>query len=507
MAGFLAIISFPLALAAQATPYVPVDDIAYTYIDALMSRGVLTSLSSLERPYESGRVRTAVQRARGRDNSPVIASYIDALSESIRRFELRPATYGRAQPPFFARAVFDIYGTAQSSDTRELMVADWKHDVTGAAAGYFVMGGGHLAASVRAILDNRLNHDPEFEGRKDRKIAGRTEDAYVSGQWRFGELAFGRVGRNWGPIGMSGLQLGDEAYTYDHLYGKIGTDRIHVATVITRLDNYVLSPGVESSRYFSTHRLGINRGRFELGISESFIYTGVGRGLEFSLLNPLNVYGLSWRNEKTDGNLSFGWDAAYRTRSFGTFSGQVLLDDIQIDRCDTICHEPSSYGFSLSAEGLPLGGDQRWFASYTRLSNLAYHTPNVAERYATFRTGLGRNYSDYDEVKIGADLALLPRVPLRAYVAHRRQGEGDFRKPYPDKADYETTPGFLAGTVWSVDRIGITGAALIGKDFRIEGDGGVNRNKNRANIAGYDKTAFEGRIRVTWVTPLVIRFD
>ena len=30
------------------------------------------------------------------------------------------------------------------------------------------------------------------------------------------------------------------------------------------------------------------------------------------------------------------------------------MSDIQIDRCDTVCSEPSSYGFTFSAEGIPL---------------------------------------------------------------------------------------------------------------------------------------------------------
>lgn len=508
MAALLLAAVVPIQATAQASPYLPVDDIAYKYVDALLSRGVMRNLSSLERPYEVGRVRASLESARNRDNSRVIASYLDALSVAIRRYELRnePSRPGD-HAPFRARATFDIYATAQSSDVRELMVADWNDAFTPAAGGYFVMGGGHLAASVRALLDNRLNHDPQFEGRKDRKIAGRTEDGYVSGQWKYGQLSFGRVGRNWGPIGLSGLQLGNEAYTYDHLYGKIGTDRVHVSSVAARLENYVLAPGVESSRYFSTHRLGINRGRFELGVSESFLYSGVGRGLELSLLNPLNVYGLSWRNERTDGNLSFGSDFAYRTRSYGTVSGQVLLDDIQIDRCDTICHEPSSYGYTLSAEGLPLVGDQKWFAYYTRVSNLAYHTPNISETYASFRTGLGRDYSDYDEVRVGADLAIVPRIPLRVYAAHRRQGRGDFRGDYPPKTEYETTPAFLAGTVWTVNRMGLSGAAMIGRDFRVEGDAGINQNTNRVNRANLDITEFEGRLRVTWVPRWTIRFD
>ncbi|HEX2723757.1 MAG TPA: hypothetical protein VHM24_12640 [Gemmatimonadaceae bacterium] len=501
-------LAVPFIAHAQASPYLPVDDIGYTYVDALMSRGLLTTLSAIERPYSVARIRAAIDSAKLKEKGHVIGSYLEALSEAMSRYELRNTSITEEEAaPFRARATFDFYVTGQTSDRRELMLGDWKNTVAPGIGGYFVMGGGPLAVSVRALLDNRLNHDPEFEGRKDRRIAGRTEDGYVSGQWKYGEIALGRVARNWGPIGFSGLQLGNEAYTYDHLYGRIGTDRVHVSALTARLENRVLSPGVESSRYLSTHRLGINRGRFELGLSESFIYTGVGRGLELSLLNPLNVYGLSWRNEKTDGNLSFGSDFAWRTRSFGTFSGQVLLDDVQIDQCDTVCNEPTSYAFTLTAEGLPIKGDQRWFASYTRVSNLAYRTPNVSEGYSIYLAGLGRDYSDYDEVRIGADIALLPRVPLRLYAAHRRQGEGDFRKIYPEKSQYAVTPVFLAGTVWTANRVGVSGAAMVGRDFRIQGDIGLNHNTNRMNVRGYDATELEGRVRATWVPRWRIRFD
>ena len=46
----------PVILGAQAAPYLPVDDIAYSYVDALLSRGMLQSLSVMERPYIVTRV-------------------------------------------------------------------------------------------------------------------------------------------------------------------------------------------------------------------------------------------------------------------------------------------------------------------------------------------------------------------------------------------------------------------------------------------------------------------
>lgn len=499
---------FPAGSAgSQATPYVPNDDIAYHYIDALMARGLFRGLPAMERPYHAGRLRAALDSARAEPHGRVTASYMDALSESLQRFELRRASDTSARIPFRAKATFDIYTTAQTSSHRDLMRADWNEDIEPAAAGYFVMGGGHLAGAVRAILDPRLNEDPEFSSKKDRAIAGRTEDAYLAGQWKYAEAAYGRVARSWGPHAFSGLLLGDDAYTYDHLYARVGTERIHISTVIAKLENYILAPGFESSRYFSVHRLAFNRGAWELGLSEAYLYTGVGRGLEFSLLNPLNVYGLSWKNERTDGNLSFGGDFAWKSRRFGVWSAQVLLDDIQIDRCDTVCAEPSSYGLTFSAEGIPLAGEQRGFASYTRVSNLAYRTPNVSERYSSYLVGLGRGSSDYDEVRVGLDLALVPRTPLKLYLAKRRQGQGDYRAPFPPLSEYGTTAGFLSGNVWTVSRIGASGAAVIGRDFQLTADAGVNWNRNRFNVVGQDDKQFEGRLKATWVPRWLIRFD
>ena len=50
-------------------------------------------------------------------------------------------------------------------------------------------------------FDTRLKWDPDYLGKKDRVIAGRAAEAYVSAQWRYGELFFGSVDRNWPGIG------------------------------------------------------------------------------------------------------------------------------------------------------------------------------------------------------------------------------------------------------------------------------------------------------------------
>ncbi|MFN2638413.1 MAG: hypothetical protein ABR585_15540, partial [Gemmatimonadaceae bacterium] len=109
--------------------------------------------------------------------------------------------------------------------------------------------------------------------------------------------------------------------------------------------------------------------------------------------------------------------------------------------------------------------------------------------------GLGRGFSDYDEVKLGADLALVPRTPLRLYVAHRRQGEGDYRAPYPQSANFASTPGIFSGVVMGVSRAAVSGATRW-KDFEVSGDVGINHRTNDAHQAAVTRTGFAGRVKI-----------
>lgn len=487
----------PSALSAQASAYVPLDDIAYTYVNALMARGEFRELSSLERPYTERALRTAIDSARTREPGAVITSYLDALYQAVEKYAVRPGDSDTlAAQTFRARGSVDGYATEQTSARRELMLSDQKRDFRPGGSIRVAMAGGPLVGFERVLIDSRLNVDPEFAGRKDRKLAARTEDGYVGGHWKYGELTFGRVGRNWGPPALDGLMLGDYAYTYDHLYGSVGTERIHWSTVIARLDNFLLPSGTEIQRFFSIHRIAFSLGNWDFAGSESYVYSGAGRGFEPALINPFNVYALSWRNENKDGNLGLGGEMAVRTERFGTFAGQLFIDDLQIDHgCTPACSQPSSYALTVTAEGLPLAGDQRWFASYTRVSNLAYRNKNPNETYEIYGVGLARGFSDYDELKAGLDLALVPGTPLRLYAAHRRQGEGDYHTPFPLPADWGTTPGMFSGVVMGVTRGGLSGASRW-RDFEVTGDVGVNHVTNDAHIIGLSRTSFEGRVKV-----------
>jgi hypothetical protein len=484
---------------AQASPYVPLDDIAYRYADALIARGETPYLATLERPYTARELSTASAIVLSTSHSAMIRSYALALQTALARYGSGTADQRWQNDPSEGRLFIngDVFGTGQTSGIRELMQADTSNSVTGGAGVRIGFTAGSFVAMLHPVMDNQLNNDPQFGGRKDRKVAGRTNDAYVGGQWTYVQLFLGRTARTWGPYALQGLQLGNAPYSYDHLYARFGSEKIHVTSMVAKLDDSFQSDGVHA-RYFYTHRLAGRWKGLELGASEGYVASGIGRSFDLSLANPANVYALSWRNEQDDGNLNIGADVALRTRRFGIYSAELFVDDWQVDNCDSTCHEPSSYGLTASAEGIPLFNEQRLFASYTRLTGLAYRTPNEAEQYSSFGIGLGRPFTDYDETRVGVDLAVVPYATLRVYGAYRRQGEGDYHLPFPARTSYATTVGFLSGVVERVTRVGVDGGMMIGPGVELTGDGGYNRVTNASHVNGMTRSTFEGRIRLQW---------
>jgi hypothetical protein len=129
------------------------------------------------------------------------------------------------------------------------------------------------------------------------------------------------------------------------------------------------------------------------------------------------------------------------------------------------------------------------------VSNLAYNNKNPEEHYDVFGVSLGRGFNDYDEARVGLDLAVVPRTPLKFYAAHRRQGEGSYLLPFPTPAEYATTPGIFSGVVSGITRVAVSGASRW-RDFELAGDVGVNHTTNAEHVAGSAQTGFEGRLKV-----------
>jgi hypothetical protein len=477
----------------------PLDDIAYTYIDALQARGMLRELPIIERPYTVGAVRRATTTARGTLREDGTRRWLDAIDAAADKYA--PGITDRDTAMFSAGLAANV--VSQTSGTRDLMQSDRVNTFAPGFAVRALLVAGPFTGATRVLADRRMRADPEFLGRRDRVLSARTEDGYVGVDTRFASVQIGRVARSWALPGQLGLMLSNGAYTYDHLNLRLGGEKLFLSSVIARLDDERLNFATDTmaQRYFTTHRLGLRAGRFEAGISESVIYGGVARGFQPMLASPVAPLFLTQYSDGDPINAAFGADLLFRGTRGTMLGAQIFLDDFQIDRCE-LCGEPAGIATAVVAEGVPLAGGARAFASYTRVTSLTYRAPDRFERYTSRSVGLGQRNSDFDEVRAGVDVGPVLPAPVRVYLAYRRQGAGDYREPYPPLAARATWPRIFEGVVVRTLRVAASGSARLGSSLELSVDAGLNRSTNDLRVPGATKTRGEGRVRLaiepTW---------
>ncbi len=500
-------------LRAQGSADVPLGDNAYVYLDALLARHALRSLSALERPYNVAEIARALRHEMPAHPSPIIQSYERALRRALSKYDVSGLLSDKPrQPGLHYQLGLDLYGTAESSSIRELMRANTDRNIEPGGGAEALMQLGPVTAAAHPIIDGRLNVDPEYHlfngvNVQNRADPVRIQEGYLDARWKYGEIYFGREGRNSGPTMYDGLLLGNYTYSYDHLYAVIGIPQLRMQTLVTRLNDEFYPGDTIVQRFFSWHRLSSHIKTVEIGVTESIVYGRPGQSFVFNYVNPLGLYYFSEINEEQGGqnaNKMVGLDGAWRS-PVGNFSAEAYLDDIQAfggcgGAAGPSCKKPPSGGWTLQADGIPLVGDQRLFFAYTLVSNLSYRTYEQPwTDYASYDIGLGRGFSDYDEVRGGIDLAVIPEVPLKVYAAFSRQGQGDYRIPFPPVSAFPTTPTFLSGVVSRVYRGAVSGAVSL-PWLDVSGDVGLNHVTNWDHVSETGKTLFAGRVvfTLTW---------
>jgi hypothetical protein len=108
--------------------------------------------------------------------------------------------------------------------------------------------------------------------------------------------------------------------------------------------------------------------------------------------------------------------------------------------------------------------------------------------------GLGRNFADYDQLTLRGSVMAGPGVLLEPEVTVLRQGQGDFRLPYPTVAQFDSTPTLFAQPVTRTVRLALAGQVVHGR-WTLAGNGGVHLIHN-----GPESTRWVGTIAVNWRT-------
>jgi hypothetical protein len=152
---------------------------------------------------------------------------------------------------------------------------------------------------------------------------------------------------------------------------------------------------------------------------------------------------------------------------------------------------------TLGAQG-PLGASIGWQALYTQVSSLALRAFNPADNFTDGGVGIGRNFSDQDQLTLRATLPVRGDWLLAPELTVLRQGEGNLQDPYPvpDANGVLTTPALFIGVVERTYRAAV---GLVGRTGPLDlaATAGFHHVVNSGHQEGNTVDRFEGRIQAT----------
>src|SRR5205085_12697432 len=158
----------------QASAYVPLDDWTMPYVEHLIATGAIPDPAPLTRPLR----RADVLRALGAADTARLSS---AAAATLRR--LRAALGSEPRQPHF-RVAGGVGAAVANYARRDPLAAIDSTGPRQAGSGHatgnadlaFELATGHVVATTHLELDTRLKYDPDWLGKKDRAIAGRTAE-------------------------------------------------------------------------------------------------------------------------------------------------------------------------------------------------------------------------------------------------------------------------------------------------------------------------------------------
>jgi hypothetical protein len=476
--------------AAQASPYISLDDPRLPLLEHLIARGDVEDPSPMIRPFrwaDAARVLAAADTAPDRGNGPTIRELRQSFTEDTAR----------------ARWRVEVRAGGQAYTQRRRDPMHLGGDGGAKPYGDFGLTGvfGPVVGVTRPAIEPRLFGDPDWPngprpGREHENVTARLIDGYLSGQFKYGALTYGQLQRNWGPPGLPGIIVSNVAYERQGLSIELGTRKVRLTAIGSDLRPQRDSLGQVVNRYFFAHRLEaqVTR-RLRLAAWESLIIQGVGRTIETPFANPLSpsVLANNLGIADTGSNLMFGLDASWRAGRRTTIQVQAGLDDFwyndRVQKQDRWAFTVAGYG----AIGRTLG----WRGYYTQVSSLALRTANPLENFTDQGVGIGRNWSDMDQALVAVTIPVRRRWLVSPELAFQRQGEGRIDAPYPPLVKgRQVLPMLFIGTVEHTYRVGLGVSGREGP-LDLTANAGFHHVTNDQNQPGVNANRFVAQLQAT----------
>ena len=322
--------------------------------------------------------------------------------------------------------------------------------------------------------------------------SGETDISGISFENEWMIIQFGRGRQSWGAGNDIQLSLSEKSNSYDYGmldldFGKLKVRYFHgfLETDSNSVNRYISGRGIEWN----------NQKNFLIGLSETIIYSGKNRPIDFSYFNPMSTH---LEIELNDRQNSLGSDAGngiwqlsldYFLKDKIRLSGNYLFDEFTLDQKQKDDGKGSGNAFSYRVLFAPIKTVNSYISCYISIISVGTHAfkhedgnNNFVQRNDPLGWHIG---SDSRERKVGLNWFYQNKVLTSINMGIRNIGENNFiNNLYGAYIDYLDGP-FPSGDVEDIDFLSFKSQWWLKTNMSIFSEISYNKsNKTGNNING-----------------------
>ncbi|TFG49314.1 MAG: hypothetical protein E4H38_05170, partial [Gemmatimonadales bacterium] len=215
----LALVLLAAPLAAQASPYIALDDPLLPAVEHLIRRGEIDDPTPMVRPFRR------LDAVRALDSAVAKGRLVDtALAATLRSAWADADTTARWE--ILGQGGFQAYSDARRDPLHPAGKGSINPYISLRLQAIF----GPVVIVSRPTIEPRLTNDPDWPGRKDILVSGQFPEAYVSAQWKWAKLFYGQIDREWRPQEFSGIGLSSLGYPRPDFGFELGVPKFHLTS-------------------------------------------------------------------------------------------------------------------------------------------------------------------------------------------------------------------------------------------------------------------------------------
>jgi len=410
------------------------------YVRFMQERGALWCLSPTEMPYSVDEVKFRISDCGLRNDNKVgaFAQRIEKFLEMLPRENEEVLVWLQSANSYHALEEKEVYWGRQRGIIG-IRLRPW------------------LEVYNTIVLDNRLDENTQYLGERQSGYASYTEQAYALAHVIGFEVKFGRDFIRWGAGRDATLLISDYSRPLDQVAASYSSRWFKYSFFTASLDltsytdfgfrmvDFGFEKGAIDSeqqaatsmqyRYISGHRLEVRPWKYlYVGISEAILYGGPNFSYDFAYLNPFIFYHGEQMNGPNGGNTMGSLSIAIMPRLGYYLYGDLLIDDVQIEKSGPGDLEPNEIGYLTGANIADLGGifGLDIYAEYTRIANRTYNGQGGQwEKWLHRNEPIGHFLgNDFDRVIAGMSYWPRPEYKIDLGFEKRHRGEGRIDKPF-----------------------------------------------------------------------------